>query len=241
MNLSDMGKQRQLTTEEKCVAYLEKMRWPEGVTCPECGNRSISSFRAKGRSGKVRHLYQCLDKTCRYQFSATTGTIFHDSHLPLNKWFSAIALISDSSKPMSANQLRLVLGVQYKTATHVVGRVRQAMENGSIELDEAAAGGQAARGGKLSRELSPASKPATLKEGVLSEPVPVAPSKVAAAIDARRVETANLLSQIAAKPGSPGISSTAVDNMLSMFISLAQITVKPPLFFVNYLKDKVFT
>src|SRR3990172_12924431 len=134
MNLAEMAKHTTLSTEEKGTAYLEKMPWPQEVRCPTCGNDSISRFQAKGKSGKVRHLYQCLDKTCRYQFSPTTGTIFHDSHLPLSKWFQAIALVSDAQKPMSVNQLRLALGVQYKTAVHLADRIRQAIENGSIEL-----------------------------------------------------------------------------------------------------------
>src|SRR5262245_22095222 len=111
MKISEVSKQNQLTTEEKCIAYLEKMRWPNGVACPQCGNKSISHFQAKGKSGKTRYLYQCLEKACRYQFSPTTGTIFHDSHLPLNKWFNAIALLSDSEKAISVNQLRMTLGV----------------------------------------------------------------------------------------------------------------------------------
>ncbi|MBZ5667778.1 MAG: transposase [Acidobacteriia bacterium] len=62
------------------------MRWPNGVCCPACGNQKISRTHAKGRLGKVRLLYQRTQKACRYQFSTTTGTIFHDSHLPLSKF-----------------------------------------------------------------------------------------------------------------------------------------------------------
>lgn len=113
-------------SEDKCAAYLEKMRWPEGVRCLKCGNDRISRFLASGKTGKTRHLYQCL--ACRYQFSARTGTIFHDSHLPLRKWFAAIALLSGSRDAISANQLSRVLGVQYKTAWHLVHRIREAME-----------------------------------------------------------------------------------------------------------------
>ena len=234
MNVSEMGKQRQLTTEEKSIAYLEKMRWPEGIACPQCSNKSISRFQAKGKSGKVRHLYQCLDRTCRYQFSPTTGTIFHDSHLPLNKWFTAIALISDSSKPMSVNQLRFALGVQYKTAAHVASRIREAMQNGSIELAEPVAAA------KPQGRLRPGAQVRLAPRRSLISPLPQPTGQAAAALQARRAETADFLSQLAT-PGTPSVSGTAIDNMLSMFVSFAQMTVKPPLFFVNYLKDKVFT
>jgi len=243
VNLAEMAKQRTLTNEEKCIAYLEKMRWPEGVRCPTCGNDSISRFQTKGKSGKARHLYQCLGKTCRHQFSPTTGTIFHDSHLPLNKWFRAIALVCDAEPPMSVNQLRLALGVQYKTAAHLTSRIRQAMENGSIELaagagespPNAVAGGQTA-----ARQGSTAAAPLPGIKTTPSQPTGDGTS-MHAFIAQRRVATADLLNQIAPRSGKQSVSSTAVDNMLSMFVSMAQMSMQPPLFFVNYLKAKVFT
>jgi len=60
--------------EDKCRDYLEELRWPNGVACPRCGLMSIS------RVQKSR-VFEC--NSCRYQFSVTAGTIFHDSHLPL--------------------------------------------------------------------------------------------------------------------------------------------------------------
>jgi transposase-like protein len=53
---------------------------------------------------------------CRYQFSVTAGTLLHDSHLPLWKWFLAVYLMCESKKGMNANQLKRMLGVSYKTA-----------------------------------------------------------------------------------------------------------------------------
>ena len=234
MDLSELANNKQLTTEDRCVRYLEKMRWPDGVSCPQCGNKSVSSFQTTGKSGRPRHLYQCLDKACRYQFSPTTGTIFHDSHLPLSKWFSAIALVGDAKEPMSTNQLRLALGVQYKTAAHIRGRISQAMASGNIELVEAplpeTAIPERAREYKHTRKASsqsPVRQPAAIGTPVVSLP-------------ARREESSGSLVE-RTRPRTGSLSPTAVDNVLSMFVSMAQITVQPPLFFVNYLKDKVFT
>ena len=83
-----------LDTEEQCIRHLEQVRWPDGLVCirEDCGSRRIMTFETKGKTGKARHLYECVD--CRYQYSITTGTIFHNSHLPLNKWFLAIHLIA---------------------------------------------------------------------------------------------------------------------------------------------------
>jgi len=243
MNLSELVNQKGLTTEEKCVAYLEKMRWPGGVRCPNCGNDAISHFQAKGKSGKVRHLYQCLDKGCRYQFSATTGTIFHDSHLPLNKWFAAIALVSESEKPLSTNQLRQALDVQYKTAAHLALRIRQAVEKGTIELTEIADDRNLEPIGR--RDTASPEKGIsnlTIQAKVVEKSAPDRLNRAAALeLETRRKETATVLSAIAPKPHGAAISGTAVDNMLSMFVLFAQISVRPPLFFVNYIKERVFT
>ena len=241
MNLAAMGRQRTLSNEEKCIAYLENMRWPEGIRCPTCGNDAISRFQTKGKSGKVRHLYQCLNKTCRYQFSPTTGTIFHDSHLPLNKWFRAIALVCDAEKPMSVNQLRLALGVQYKTAAHLTSRIRQAMSSGSIEL-RAGAGDAPGIGEVVDQTAGRKGEPTGT--ALRGRPAGIPPGYVPPAskiIEERRAVTADMLNQIAPRSGKRAASSTAVDNMLSMFVSVAQMSVRPPLFFVKYLRNKVFT
>jgi transposase-like protein len=128
--MSQIKLPRQFDTEEKCATFLETMRWPEGVRCPKCGHDRISRFQASGKTGKVRQLYQCL--ACRYQFSVRTGTIFHDSHLPLQKWFAAMALVGESGGTISANQLRQALDVQYKTAWQLAHRLREAMQQ-SVE------------------------------------------------------------------------------------------------------------
>jgi len=104
MNLIDVA--QELGTEEQCIAFLEKMRWPEGVRCLQCGAENVSKFTSKGRSrvnrkGELvrspdRHLYQCRE--CDEQFSATAGTIFHDSHLPLTKWMFAVCLMVNARK-----------------------------------------------------------------------------------------------------------------------------------------------
>jgi transposase-like protein len=152
MNLLDVYKE--LNTEEKCHAFLENMRWPGGVKCLSCDSSRITRITTKGkknrRTGKIgpdRKLYQCNE--CRFQFTATTGTVYHDTHLPLSKWFLAIALITESKKGISANQLSRALGVQYRTAWYLAHRIRKAMVEanppklkGVVELDETYIGGK---------------------------------------------------------------------------------------------------
>jgi transposase-like protein len=133
---------RQFATEDKCLDYLEKMRWPSGVCCIHCGVLNVSTItRTAGKNKRVR-IYQCLEEGCRKQFSATSGTIFNDTHLPLTKWFMAIAMICEAKKGMSAKQLERHLGVNYRTAWHLAHRIREAMQDGGdlltgvVEADE---------------------------------------------------------------------------------------------------------
>ena len=78
----------------------------------------------------------------------TAGTIFHDSHLPLEKWFLAVLLVCESRKGMSANQVKRLLGVSYKTAWYLCHRIRASMTqvdrpmlDGTVEMDETYIGG----------------------------------------------------------------------------------------------------
>jgi transposase-like protein len=136
-------------SEEACIAHFEKIRWPRGLECPRCQSKRISKFDAKGKTGKVRHLYQCMD--CNYQYTVTVGTIFHDSHLPLTKWFLAIYLICSAKKGISSLQLKRELDLgSYESALYMAHRIRLAMQDddallgklsGVLEVDESYIGG----------------------------------------------------------------------------------------------------
>lgn len=129
-------------SDEKCRMYLEKLRWPGTVTCIRCQSEKISRIYK-------RNQFHC--DACQYQFSVTAGTIFHDSHLPLMKWFAAIYLLSEAKKGMSASQLKRTLRVSYKTAWFLCHRIREAVKfdgceellNGIVECDETYIGGKA--------------------------------------------------------------------------------------------------
>jgi transposase-like protein len=130
MKLIDVHKQFQ--TDDQCLDYIEKMRWPNGeMCCVHCGEigRVSKITRETGKNKRTR-IYQCL--ACGKQFSATSGTIFNDTHLPLTKWFLAIALICEAKKGVSAKQLERHLGVNYRTAWHLAHRIREAMQDGGL-------------------------------------------------------------------------------------------------------------
>lgn len=127
-------------SEERCLEYLEGLRWPKGVRCPRCDSEKVSRIVKRAQ-------FDC--DSCRYQFSVRVGTIFHDSHLPLRKWFAAVYLMCEAKKGVSANQLKRTIGVAYKTAWYLCHRIRTAMKDadttpleGSVEVDETFIGGK---------------------------------------------------------------------------------------------------
>ncbi|MGB9086440.1 MAG: IS1595 family transposase, partial [Terriglobales bacterium] len=81
-------------TEEAAWDYLVKSRWPDGIRCLACDHAKVYQIATQGKTGKPCRLFECAE--CRLHFSATTGTLFHDSHLPLQKWFMAMALMCEA-------------------------------------------------------------------------------------------------------------------------------------------------
>jgi transposase-like protein len=141
------------STDDRCRELLERLRWPEGVTCPRCKDSRVSRLKEYAR-------YECVG--CEYQFTATSGTIFHDSHLPLPIWFLSVLLLCEAKKGMSAMQLkRTIWGIDrgsYKTAWYLCHRIRAAMSqvdrqmmDGTVEVDETYVGGRPPRGSKPGR------------------------------------------------------------------------------------------
>ena len=127
-------------TDEQCRAYLTELRWPNGANCPKCSSDKISRIHE-------RKQFDC--DSCRHQFSVLSGTMFHDTHLSLTKWFYATYLLCESKKGISANQLKRMLRVSYETAWYLCHRIRAAMKEvqpltklgGVVEMDETYIGG----------------------------------------------------------------------------------------------------
>jgi len=118
------------------------LRFPDGVRCLKCKSDNVAPV-------SERKVFVC--NSCKYQFSVTVGTIFHDSHLPLTKWFLVTYLTTESRKGISANQIKRMLWGpnkgSYKTAWYLCHRIRKAMEEtehklaGTVEIDEMYIGG----------------------------------------------------------------------------------------------------
>lgn len=137
---------------EAARKHYEAAVWPNGPVCPHCGVVSEAT-ESKGKSTRPG-LYNC--RACDKPFTATVGTIFERSHIPLNKWLLAVRLMASSKKGMSALQLQRMLGLgSYRTAWFMEMRIREAMremhphasplggEGKTVEIDETFVGGKA--------------------------------------------------------------------------------------------------
>jgi transposase-like protein len=113
------------SNDEAARRHLEKIRWPDGVVCPHCGNADQAKIKKlKGKSHRPG-LYQCNE--CREHFTVTVGTVMERSHIPLSKWVYAFHLMASSKKGISAHQLHRMLGITYKSAWFMAHRIREAM------------------------------------------------------------------------------------------------------------------
>jgi transposase-like protein len=120
------------------------MRWPDGqVQCPRCGSENVTYL-------ETARVWKCYSKHPKAKFSLKVGTIFEDSPLGLDKWFTAMWLIANCKNGISSYELARHLGITQKAAWHVNHRIRLAMQNGSlaklsghVEVDETFIGGLA--------------------------------------------------------------------------------------------------
>jgi transposase-like protein len=148
------------TDENAARAHFEKLRWPDGPVCPHCGSVD-SATELRGKSTRPG-VYKCHE--CKKPFTATVGTLYERSHIPLHKWLLATHLMCASKKGISAHQLWRMLGFgSYRTAWFMAHRIREGMRelhpkgsgplggaNKVVEVDERYVGGKVrSRKGKV--------------------------------------------------------------------------------------------
>ncbi len=147
MSVSLYDYRQYIASEQACVALIRRIRWPEGIRCPQCQHARVWTMRETAGAR-----YRC--KACRYHFSDTSGTVFQATRTPLSKWLLAIGLWKHG---VSALALQDALGVTYKTAWAMLRAMRQAVGSdrfflalsGEVEVDETYYGGR--RKGKRGR------------------------------------------------------------------------------------------
>jgi transposase-like protein len=132
---------------DNCLAFMVKVRWPDGVVvCPTCGREDVVFLQNQRK-------WQCKSVHPKRQFSAKVGTIFEDSALPLDKWLIAIWMVANCKNGISSYEVGRALGVTQKSAWFMLHRIRLAMQSktflklggpdGEVEVDETFIGGAA--------------------------------------------------------------------------------------------------
>ncbi len=130
---------------DNCREYLVSRRWPNGVTCPTCGSKTV--YYDTSRNG-----WECKTRHPKRKFTLKTGTIFEDSPLGLDKWLPTVWMIANCKNGVSSWEIHRAIGVTQKTAWFMLQRIRLAMQDadggggklgGEVEVDETFIGGKA--------------------------------------------------------------------------------------------------
>jgi transposase-like protein len=134
---------RYFESPTNCREYLVSRRWPKGVTCPQCGSKSV--YFDSSRNG-----WECKTRHPKRKFTLKTGTVFEDSALGLDKWLPVVWMIANMRNGVSSHEIARSLGVTQKTAWFMLQRIRLAMQDerggkfgGEVEVDETFIGGRA--------------------------------------------------------------------------------------------------
>ena len=125
-------------SEQKCIDFLESKRW---------GGKVVSPFDSESKVYKLSNNWYKCKNTGKF-FNVKTETLFAETKLRLQTWFTAIYIVVTSKKGISSCQLAVQLNVTQKTAWFVLQRIRKCLgiENESVlskkvEVDEAYFGG----------------------------------------------------------------------------------------------------
>lgn len=150
-----------LVDEASAYELLEEMRWAGVPVCPHCGHDGKCYFLAsrdpegrKTRTGNrsQRRVWKC--SACRKQFSATTGTVFHGSKIPLRTFLMIVFDMCTAKNGLSCREVERKYDLTPKAAWFALHRLREAMKReplsalltGEVEVDETYVGPRFRRG-----------------------------------------------------------------------------------------------
>lgn len=128
--------------DDTCLGYLMKLRHGEILECLKCGRT--------GKFHRVRRhpAFECA--WCGFEIYPMVGTMFHRSHVPLQKWFYALYLFTTTRHGVPAKELQRQLGISYPSALRMAHKIRVFMGNvdgippmtDHVEVDETYVGGR---------------------------------------------------------------------------------------------------
>ncbi len=111
---------RQGFSETWCYELLRTVRWPNGIICPFCGWRRVTTHSKPAETPRRRYL--CLE--CWRTFTDLMGTPFAHTNLPLEIWFGGLQLIG---KGHTTSEVARELGVKWDTAANIERRLGAAL------------------------------------------------------------------------------------------------------------------
>ncbi len=231
MNLIQVYKQ--FPDHAACIKHLEAVRWSGSPKCPYCNSARVTSAKDEFR-------HHC--NNCKTSFSVTVGTMFHHTHLDLQKWFLAITLILNAKKGIAARQLGRDLEINKNTAWYLAMRIRKAMLEpierellqGIVEMDETYIGGKP----------RPGSGGEPLKRGRGTKKIPVVGmiergGKIKAVVKTdRKIDSRSLMNLV--RRGVDAKSTTLITDEFGGYFRMKQIvdhqTVNHRVWYVDGLK-----
>lgn len=124
-----------LKSEDACMEFLEKLRWPSG--------QPVSPFIKEEPVYRLKQKHQYKGSKSGKIFNVRYGTIFQHSRLPLVTWFTAISLLCSAKRGLSSYQLARHIHISQKSAYRMLMLIRKCLgpENegslkGIVEMDE---------------------------------------------------------------------------------------------------------
>ena len=124
-----------------CIKHLETLRWGGSPACTYCSSDKVAPHREASRDR-----WQCW--ACHKSFSVTVGTIFHNTHVDLQRWFLLVSLMLNAKKGLSSCQAARDLEMRQPTVWSMMHRIRAALVDdgalltGLVEMDETYVGGK---------------------------------------------------------------------------------------------------
>jgi hypothetical protein len=106
--------------EQSCVKHLQNLRWNIQVISPFDKNSKVYICKSDK--------YRCRNSG-KY-FNVRTNTIFHNSRIPLQKWFIAIWIISNRKRNISSVALSHEIDITQKTAWYMLQRIKNYLDIG---------------------------------------------------------------------------------------------------------------
>ena len=132
---------RRFPDEQAAIDHFAGIIWQNGVYCPYCKGKNVTERKNR------KNYYHC--NPCNKDFTIRVGTVFHRSHISLDKWLFAMYFIVTDRMGISSVELAVKLGISQPAAWFLEMRIREMcghqldkLLSGIVETDESYFGGK---------------------------------------------------------------------------------------------------